>query len=146
MSTVLNQVVAFENLEARQLMSAGHVQHASAHHVAAHRAFHSSAHRSHSVVPPAPTIAPAIASNPLVVTTNGLTLNIAGTTANEQIVVTQSGSTFTISNGAWNTQVTGSFTQIVVQGNGGNDSIVMDSTVTIPATLYGGTGTDTLIR
>jgi hypothetical protein len=135
---------AVENLEARQLLSAAHhTHHASVHHTVAPVR----THRYHYVAPAVAPVAPAVVipSNPLNVTTSGTVLNVAGTTANEQIVVKQSGSTFTIANGAWNTTVTGSFTQVIVKCVGGTDSVTIDSSVTIAATLYGGTGNDTLV-
>lgn len=142
-----NESFAVENLEARQMLAA-HPFHASVHHAVAPVR----THRYHYVAPavtPAPKPAPVapvvLPSNPLNVTTTGNVLNVAGTTANEQIVVKQSDTTFTIVNGSWSTTVTGTFTQVVVKCTGGTDSVTIDASVTIPATLYGGTGNDTLV-
>jgi hypothetical protein len=114
-----SQVVAFESLESRELL----------------HALHTSAHR-----PVAP--APVIPSAPLTMTqTNGI-LTINGTTGNDQITVLQSGNLFTVKNGSWSTTVSGIFSQVVVKGNGGNDTIVVDNSVKESATIYGGSGTD----
>ena len=129
-----SQAVVFEALEGRQMMSATHHHH---HHA------------SKPVVPltTAPkvvvSVSPVINAPVTIAQTNGV-LQITGTTGNDQILISQSGTTFTIKNGTWSKTVTGTFTKIVVKGNGGNDSIAIDPSVTESATLYGGAGSDTL--
>jgi hypothetical protein len=130
-------VVSFEALENRELL---HAPHVSVHHelVAATRnAYHVSAHHSTTPVPVVPSAALGLSQS-------GGVLTITGTTGNDQITVLQSGNVFTIKNGSWSTTVTGTFSQIVVKGNGGNDTIVVDDSVTESATIYGGSGTDSM--
>jgi hypothetical protein len=131
---VASQAVVFEALEGRQMMSVSHHHHPIAKPVAP--------------VTPAPKIvvpvAPAATAAVTIAQSNGV-LQVTGTTGNDQILISQSGTTFTITNGSWSTKVTGTFTKVVVRGNGGNDSITIDPSVTEAATLYGGAGSDTLI-
>jgi hypothetical protein len=81
---------------------------------------------------------------PLSISPDGATLRISGTTANDQIVISQVGQNFTIANGSWQTSVSGNFTKLVVRGNGGNDSITLDASITEAADLYGAAGNDSL--
>ena len=82
---------------------------------------------------------------PLGVSQSATQLIITGTADNDTITVAQSGNTYTIKNGTWSTTVTGAFQQIVVNGNGGSDSIVMDKSVTTPCIIKAsGAGNDTL--
>ena len=94
------------------------------------------------VLPAPPVVVPAA---PLTINQTGGVLQILGTTGNDLISISQSGNTYTIRNGAWTSQVTGSFTKLIVKGNGGNDSIRLDASVTTNADLYGAAGNDTLI-
>ena len=129
---VTSQGVVFEALEGRQMMSVSH------HHAKA----------APKPVAPRPVPAPApivINNSALTITQNAGVLQVIGTTGNDQITISQSGNVFTINNGSWKTTVTGTFSKVVVKGNNGNDSITIDPTVTENATLYGGTGTDTLV-
>ena len=122
-----NNTVAFETLEGREMMSASHH-----HHV--------------SKVVPIPVIVAPVAPIvvPLAISQNAGILQINGSTGNDSITVSQSGNVFTIKNGSWSTSVTGTFTKLIVRGNGGNDSIMLDASVTENADLYGGAGNDTL--
>ncbi len=125
MNAKSNDAVAFETLEDRQMMSVGHHHH---HH------HHASTATPKAVVP----------SAALTVNQNAGLLTVTGTTGNDQISISQNGNSYTVRNGSWSSVVTGSFTKVVVKGNGGNDSIVLDKSVTENADLYGGAGNDTL--
>ena len=129
-----NQVfaAAFETLEVRQMMSAtvhGHKTRKPAPKLPA----------------PAATPAPAAINMPLTINQSGNVLNVTGTTGNDLINISQSGNTFTIKNGSWSSTVTGNFTKLVVKGNGANDSIKLENSVTINSDLYGAAGNDTII-
>ena len=131
-----NQVfaAAFEGLETRTMMSAtvhGHKSHKPAPVTPA------------AVTPVAP--APATINMPLTINQSGNVLNVTGTTGNDLIDIAQSGNTFTIKNGSWSTTVTGNFTKLVVKGNGANDSIKIENSVTLNADVYGAAGDDTII-
>jgi hypothetical protein len=131
---VASNAVVFEGLEGRQMMSV-----TSHHHRAAKVA-------PKPVTPPPVIPAPIVINNSaLTITQTGGILQVIGTTGNDQITISQLGNVFTIKNGSWKTTVTGTFSQVIVKGNNGNDSITIDPSVTENATLYGGTGTDTLI-
>src|SRR4051794_10924304 len=123
MSVSQNHVVSFESLENRELMSVGHHHH---HHATASK------------------LAAAATSAALTITQNNSVLTVLGSTGNDQISISQNGNTFTLRNGTWTNQITGSFTKVVVKGNGGNDSINLDASVTENADLYGGVGNDTI--
>lgn len=71
-------------------------------------------------------------------------LNITGSSGSDVITVSQSGNTLTI-NANGNVQtVTGTFGDVAIRTGGGNDSITVDSSVTLSVRLYGGSGADTL--
>ena len=126
---VTNNVVSFETLEGRELMSATH------HH-----------HAIHAAVTPVKLnpVLPAPIIVPLAINQNAGILQINGTTGSDNITVSQSGNVFTIKNGLWSTTVTGTFTKLVVKGLGGTDSINLDASITENADIYGGAGNDTL--
>lgn len=125
-------VICLESLEGRQLLSA-----------ASHHAYH--AHHAADV----PAGAQTLMNGPLgisqIAANGGMELLVTGTTGSDQVAIAQSGTTYTVRNGAWSKTVTGLFKTLVVQGNGGNDSITLDPTVTTDAVLYGGAGNDTLV-
>jgi hypothetical protein len=75
---------------------------------------------------------------------NGV-LQITGSTGNDLISLSQSAQTYTLRNGDWSATVTGAYTGLMINGNGGSDSISLDSSVTTSATLRGGAGDDTLV-
>jgi hypothetical protein len=134
-----NHAVLFESLEPRQLMSVAPVV---GHH---HRKHRHPKHNNQSnntainvVIPPVP------ASTPLSVQMNGSTLEIDGTAGSDQISLSQNGSTFAVNNGSWSILLTGYFSKIVVRGNGGNDSVTIDASVTENADIYGGVGNDSI--
>lgn len=153
-SAAVSNEFGLENLEARQLMSAAHghnpaVSNRQAHMaVVADKRAAKAAKAAKITVPPAPAPAPAPVSNAAlgvsqVAFNGGLDLLINGTQGNDQITVTQNGTVFTIKNGTWSTTVTGSFKEVSVYSNGGNDSISLDASVTVNADLHGGAGNDT---
>ena len=124
-----NNIVSFETLEGRELMSATHHHHAS------------------RVAPTTVKLTPVLPAPiivPLSINQNAGVLQINGTTGSDNITVSQSGNVFTIKNGLWSTTVTGTFTKLVVKGLGGNDSIKLDASVTENADIYGGAGNDML--
>ena len=132
---VANNGFVFEALESREMMSVSH------HH-------HAKPKAAPKVPTPVPTPVPApivINNAALTITQTGGVLQVIGTTGNDQIKISQLGSVFTITNGSWKTTVTGTFTQVVVKGNNGNDSITIDPSVTENASLYGGTGNDSTL-
>ena len=146
MSTSNNGFIGLESLEGRLLMSAAHLAHKEH---ARHARHDDAAQTVQKVVAPAPTPAPAPAANQAlgisqVPFDGGVELLISGTSGNDQITVAQNGTTFTIKNGTWSTTVTGTFKELSIFGNGGNDSIVLAPSVTINADLHGGAGNDTL--
>jgi hypothetical protein len=72
-------------------------------------------------------------------------LTVTGTTGNDQITITHVGTDWTISNGAeWSMDKIAAVTKVNVNGKAGNDTITLDSTVTIPATLLGDLGDDAI--
>ena len=126
-----SQAVVFESLEGRELMSAAH---------------HHAGRRHQAPVKPVIPVAPApVISMPLSISQSGGTLEIDGSAGSDQINITQSGSVFNITNGTWKTSTAGTFTKLVVKGNGGNDSITLDASVIENADLYGGAGNDTIL-
>lgn len=71
-------------------------------------------------------------------------LNITGTSGDDSIMVSQSGTRITIvANGQTYTQL-GTFGDIVLHGLDGNDTLVIDPSVTTPTLVYGGDGNDTI--
>ena len=131
METTTYKSVEVENLESRVMLSGTH-------------------HVGHHYVPPAAPKAPAIVqpkvtSTALSISQNATQLTVNGTTGDDQITVTQTGYVYTIKNGTWGTTATGAFKKIVINGNGGNDSIVADKSVTTDCVIKeSGAGNDTL--
>jgi len=82
----------------------------------------------------------------LVATFGGTQLQITGTPGNDQITVAQTPDGLLVTNtGGWNTTVAGTFQNILVNAGGGNDSVMVDASVTTGCILYGGAGNDTLV-
>ncbi|HUO08694.1 MAG TPA: carbohydrate-binding protein [Phycisphaerae bacterium] len=73
-------------------------------------------------------------------------LDITETAANSALNVSQSGTTFTISANGQSQSLTGSFGDLVIYAGPGNASVTVASSVNLPATLYSGSGADTLIN
>ncbi len=71
-------------------------------------------------------------------------LDVSGTTANETLLISQSGNTLTINANGQIQQATGTFGTLVVYASSGNDIITVDSSVTLPTTIYSGSGSDTI--
>src|SRR4051812_302585 len=91
-----------------------------------------------------------LASTPLTVvatpTTAGLQLRVESGNKSDSISITPAdGGGLKVSNGTWSTTVTGNVTAIRVQGGRGSDHISVDPTITIPVTIWGGLGDDTLV-
>ncbi len=71
-------------------------------------------------------------------------LVVAGTNSNDTIVVHRSGSTNTVTlNGKVQT-LNGGLSSVTVDGFGGDDKITLDTSITVPTTLRGGLGKDTI--
>jgi hypothetical protein len=82
----------------------------------------------------------------LVAISGGSQLKITGTPGNDQITLKQAPGGLLVANaGGWSTTVTGVFTNIVIDAGAGNDSVVVDPSVTTDCVLYGGVGNDTLV-
>ena len=78
-------------------------------------------------------------------TSLGLELWINGSSGSDQILISRSGDMWTINNGDWRTVRTGRYAALRIDGGAGDDRIEVDGSVTTPAALYGGAGSDTLI-
>ncbi|GEM_PF-5047971 len=72
------------------------------------------------------------------------TLQIKGSAGDDGIQVSQSGDVITIIDGTRSRERTGPFDEIRILGEGGNDSIRVDASVTAVVTLVGGAGEDSL--
>jgi Calpain family cysteine protease/RTX calcium-binding nonapeptide repeat (4 copies) len=74
---------------------------------------------------------------------DGTQLLITGTTGADDISISQSPSGILVSDGALGSQTFGgTFSSIKIVGNGGNDVIGVDSSVTVNCLIYGGAGND----
>lgn len=72
-------------------------------------------------------------------------LDITGSTGNDTINVTENNGTLTVTiNGNVTTYSASNIGEIALWGGAGNDTITVDSSVTLAARLYGGAGADTL--
>ncbi len=71
-------------------------------------------------------------------------LDITETSPNAAVTVSQSGSTITINSNGYSQTVTGTFGDIVIYAGTGNASVVVDSTVSVNASIYAGSGSDVL--
>jgi hypothetical protein len=124
-SALASEAVLFETLEVRQLLS-GH-------------------HHHHARKAPAPAAPAVVTYAPLTVLSTGNTLTLAGSTGSDVISLSETTpGVFTFANGTWSSSITGSYNKIVIKGNGGNDSITVDASVTQSCDIYGGAGNDTL--
>jgi Calpain family cysteine protease/RTX calcium-binding nonapeptide repeat (4 copies) len=82
---------------------------------------------------------------PLGVKFSGGLLTVTGTTGNDQITISQSGTSWTIANGSdWSVTKTMKVTRLSVNAGNGDDTVTINSSVTVPATLLGGAGNDTI--
>jgi len=71
-------------------------------------------------------------------------LQIRGTTASSRINITQTSAGLVVSNNGSSETFTGNYSSLQVFGGAGNDSIIINPSVDIDATLYGGAGRNTL--
>ena len=89
-----------------------------------------------------------LASTPLTIETvftpGGLQLQVASGNKSDSISVAPADGGLKVSNGTWSTTVSGNFTSIRIQGGRGNDNISVDPTITIPVSVWGGLGDDTI--
>src|SRR5690349_20213447 len=75
----------------------------------------------------------------------GTQLRITGTSGNDQITVQQTPAGLVIGNtGGWSQTVDHSIKNLWIHGGAGNNSIVLDASVTVDATVFGGGVNDTL--
>lgn len=74
----------------------------------------------------------------------GTQLRIEGTPGNDHIRVQQTTEGLAVSNNGSSQFIAGQFQSLVISGGTGNDSIVLDSSVQVNATLYAGRGKDLL--
>jgi hypothetical protein len=85
---------------------------------------------------------------PLTVTTalvdGGVQLQITGGNKSDSIGIKRIDGGINVGNVRWQTVVMGAFDSILVRSGKGNDEVKVDPTLTIPATIYGGAGNDTL--
>src|SRR5580700_2330446 len=78
--------------------------------------------------------------------TGGTELRITGTSGNDQITVRQTSAGLIIGNtGGWTKTVTDPVKILWINGGAGNNSIILDSSVTTNATVFGGGASDTLV-
>jgi hypothetical protein len=75
----------------------------------------------------------------------GTQLRITGTTGNDQITVKQTASGLVVGNGTWSKTVAGTFTSLWINGEAGNNSVIIDPSVAINATVFGGGVNDSLV-
>lgn len=71
-------------------------------------------------------------------------LDITGITSSASIYVTQSGNVLTITANNQTQQVSGDFGTVMIFAPSGNATVTVDASVSLPTTLYAGTGNDTL--
>ena len=90
-----------------------------------------------------------LASTPLTVvsatTVGGLQLQIHSGNHSDSISVAATPGGLRVTKGAWSTTVTGDFQSIHIRGGKGNDHVAVDPAITIPVSIWGGLGDDTLI-
>ncbi|MFB3890727.1 MAG: MBG domain-containing protein [Phycisphaerae bacterium] len=92
---------------------------------------------------PGPVIAPVAAvAGYAVQTPNGLQFLVLGTDGADTITLSQTGTRITLTTSAGSQDFAGSFFSLDVYGFGGNDVIRLTSSVTVGATVRGGTGND----
>jgi hypothetical protein len=90
-----------------------------------------------------------LASTPLTVvptpTPAGLQLRIESGNKSDSIAVATAPGGLRVTNGTWETTVSGDFKSIHIRGGRGNDHVTVDPAITIPVSIWGGLGDDTLI-
>jgi hypothetical protein len=97
---------------------------------------------------PTPDPTPSPTPNPVAITQaaagNLTRLIITGTSGNDAVVISQSGDTLTITANGTTSTVSNPIGEIAIYGNDGNDTLTVQSSVTIPTLVYGGAGNNTL--
>jgi hypothetical protein len=90
-----------------------------------------------------------LASTPLTVSTlvtpGGLQLRVESGNKSDSISVAPADGGLKVINGTWSTTVPGAFTSIQIRGGKGSDHIQVDPAITIPVSIWGNLGDDTLI-
>ena len=76
----------------------------------------------------------------------GLQLLVRGTPGADVIDISQNGANLTVADGVtgWSQTYGGPFSAVVVRAGKGFDQVTLEPSVTLPVTLYGGNGADTL--
>ena len=126
-----------ESLERREFLSASVVEHAAP-------LAHAAVAMQHSSV----ASTAAAMANPVTISQRYMgsytELDITGTSGDDSIYVSQSGYTLTITaNGRTSTLFAG-FGDVVIHGGDGNDTIVVNSSLTLDCRMYGDAGSDVL--
>ncbi len=80
-----------------------------------------------------------------ITTPAGRALVVTATPANDNIHLDQTAKGLRISDGQWSTTLAARFASICVRGGAGDDTIVVSRSVSIPCSLFGDGGNDTLI-
>lgn len=86
-----------------------------------------------------------LSATPLKVVLSKGMLSVTGSTLNDQITVSYASSIWTITNDEWSVTKTGTATKLSINAGKGDDTVTIDSSVTIPTTLIGDLGNDALI-
>jgi hypothetical protein len=89
-----------------------------------------------------------LSGNPLTVLTvptpTGPQLQILSSNKSDNIDVSPVAGGLQITNGSWATVATGDFASLVIHASKGNDVITIDPAITLPTSLWGGLGDDTI--
>lgn len=70
---------------------------------------------------------------------------VSGTSGDDQIRIARDGRSWSLSNHGWTTRLHGMPRSIYLKANAGDDRVTLDTSVHIPASLYGNAGHDTLV-
>jgi hypothetical protein len=89
-----------------------------------------------------------LSGNPLTIsqspTPTGVALVINASSADDHIVVKPGLVGLRLENGDWSAELNNHYTRVILHAGAGNDSVVIDPTITLPTFLYGDAGDDTL--
>ena len=86
-----------------------------------------------------------MASDPLAVAFSRGVLTVTGSRFDDVIAISRSGANWSVVNGGWSKLITAAVTKLVVNAKAGNDSVTVDASSNVPATLLGDLGNDTLV-
>lgn len=85
-----------------------------------------------------------MAADPLTAVVSRGLLTITATAADDAITVSRSGNDWTIKDGDWSKVITAVVTKLMVNAKAGNDTVLIEASANVPATLMGDLGNDTL--